>query len=68
MKSMSKDHPTDFICPGCGSSYKVVGVQADPELPSRVIHCRVCKEPLAAAHGEYRLVSASEQAIATQNS
>jgi hypothetical protein len=28
---------------------------ADPELPSRLIHCRVCKEPFAPTDGEYVL-------------
>ena len=42
----------DFMCPRCTSRYKSVRVRADPELPSRLIHCRVCKEPFAPTDGE----------------
>src|SRR5262245_49618099 len=35
--------------------YKFVRVRADPDLPGRPIHCRVCKEPLAPTDGEYVL-------------
>jgi hypothetical protein len=45
----------DFVCPGCTSRYKLVRVRAEPGLPSRLLHCRVCKEPLAATDGEYAL-------------
>jgi len=45
----------DFMCPRCTSCYKLVRVRADPELPSRLIHCRVCKEPFAPTDGEYVL-------------
>src|SRR5262249_44393331 len=45
----------DFMCPRCTSHYKLVRVRADPELPSRLIHCRVCKEPFAPTDGEYVL-------------
>ena len=45
----------DFMCPRCTSRYKFVRVRADPELPSRLIHCRVCKEPFAPTDGEYVL-------------
>src|SRR5262249_4308717 len=46
---------TDFTCPRCTSRYKFVRVRADPELPSRLIDCRVCKEPFAPTDGEYVL-------------
>src|SRR5262245_17007878 len=49
--SMTDDHPTEFFCPGCGSRYKVVRVQADADLPHRLIHCKVCKQPLTPADG-----------------
>jgi hypothetical protein len=49
---MSEGHPADFICRGCGSGYKVVRVTADAGLPHRVIHCKVCKEPLTSTDGE----------------
>ena len=45
----------DFVCPRCTSRYKLVRVRSDRELPSRLIHCRVCKEPLAPTDGEYVL-------------
>src|SRR5215467_15583725 len=45
----------DFMCPRCTSRYKLVRVRANPELPSRLIHCRVCKEPFAPTDGEYVL-------------
>jgi|GEM_PF-5896621 len=45
----------DFMCPRCTSRYKFVRVRADPELPSRLIHCRVCKEPFTPTDGEYVL-------------
>ena len=45
----------DFMCPRCTSRYKLVRVRADPKLPSRLIHCRVCKEPFAPTDGEYVL-------------
>src|SRR5262249_45474647 len=43
----------DFTCPRCTSRYKFVRVRADPDLPGRLIHCRVCKEPFAPTDGEY---------------
>ena len=45
----------DFTCPRCTSRYKFVRVRADPDLPGRLIHCRVCKEPFAPTDGEYVL-------------
>ena len=47
------DHPIEFFCPGCGSRYKVVRVQADADLPH--LYCKVCKQPLTPADGEYAL-------------
>lgn len=45
----------DFVCPRCTSRYKLVRVHAEPGLPEHLIHCRVCKEPLAATEGDYVL-------------
>jgi hypothetical protein len=45
----------DFACPKCASRYKLVRVRMEQGLPSRLIHCRVCKEPLASTDGEYVL-------------
>jgi len=52
---MTDGHPTEFFCPGCGSRYKVVRVQADADLLHRLIHCKVCKQSLTPADGEYAL-------------
>src|SRR5262245_43135975 len=52
---MTENHPTEFVCPGCGSGYKVVLVKADADLPYRLIHCRVCKHPLTAMDGQHVL-------------
>jgi len=51
--TMADSDPTEFVCPGCGSGYKVVRLKADADLPHRLIHCRVCKQPLAAIDGEF---------------
>src|SRR5262249_50550457 len=45
----------DFMCPRCTSRYKLVRVRANPEFPSGLIQCRVCKEPFAPTDGEYVL-------------
>src|SRR5262249_33364726 len=45
----------DFMCLRCTSRYRFVRVRADPELPSGLIHCRVCKEPFAPTDGGYVL-------------
>jgi transcription elongation factor Elf1 len=52
---MTDSHPTEFVCPECGSGYKVVRVKADADLPYRLIYCRVCKHPLTAMEGEFVL-------------
>jgi transposase-like protein len=45
----------DFACPRCTSRYKLVRVRAETERHNRLIHCKVCKEPLAPTDGEYVL-------------
>jgi len=40
---MTENHPTEFVCPECGSGYKVVRVKADADLPYRLIYCIVLK-------------------------
>src|SRR5215831_7821007 len=45
----------DFMCPRCTSRYKLVRVRSNPELPIRLIHCRVCKESFSPTDGEYVL-------------
>jgi hypothetical protein len=52
---MTESHPTEFVCPICGSGYKVVRVTADPDLPHRLVHSRVCKHPLTATDGQHVL-------------
>ena len=49
---MTEGHPADFTCRGCGSGYKVVRVKSEPGLPPRMIHCKVCKQPLTPTDGE----------------
>jgi len=48
---MVKNNPGDFVCPGCQARYKLVRVKS--ELPSRnfPLHCKHCKQPLAATDG-----------------
>jgi len=48
---MVKNNPADFACPGCQARYKLVRVKS--ELPSRnfPLHCKLCKQPLAATDG-----------------
>jgi hypothetical protein len=48
---MTDSHPSEFVCPNCGSGYKVVRVKADADL----LHCRICKHPLTAMDGEFIL-------------
>jgi alpha-ketoglutarate-dependent taurine dioxygenase len=36
---MADSHPSEFVCPDCGSGYKVVRVKADADLPHRLLHC-----------------------------
>jgi transcription elongation factor Elf1 len=49
---MLHDNSTSFTCSQCGTHYKVVRVQADSQSPDRLLHCKVCKQPLAARDGE----------------
>ena len=52
VKMPSRDVSADFKCSKCGARYKVVRVKAQPQSPNRLLHCKVCKEPLAAMDGE----------------
>jgi rubredoxin len=49
---MVKDDPTNFICPGCQARYKLVRAKAETRFRDVPLHCRVCKQPLAAMDGE----------------
>ena len=43
----SRNVPADFKCPNCSAHYKVVRVKTEPKSSNRLVHCIVCKEPLA---------------------
>jgi ribosomal protein L37AE/L43A len=49
---MAEDDRTDFICPGCQAHYKVVRVKSGSRTSDWLLHCKVCKQPLAATNGE----------------
>ena|SRR6516165_1033159 len=51
---MPEDHPVDFVC-GCDARYKVVRVKAEASHADQLIHCLVCKQPLAPTDGAYVL-------------
>ena len=52
---MTEFHPSDFICRGCESIYKVVRVKADADLPQPMLNCKVCKQALTPRDAEYVL-------------
>ena len=39
-----------FECPGCHALYKMVRVDSGPQVIHQLIHCRICKQPLAPTH------------------
>src|SRR5262245_48806448 len=49
---MVKNNPADFVCPGCQAGYKLVRTKSDPRSRYLPVHCKVCKQPLAATDGE----------------
>jgi hypothetical protein len=49
---MVKDNPADFVCPGCQARYKTVRQRSAPRSNNWLLHCKVCREPLAATDGE----------------
>jgi hypothetical protein len=49
---MVKDSPANFVCPGCQARYKVVRVRSELRSRDFPLHCKVCKQPLAATDGE----------------
>jgi len=49
---MIKNNPADFVCPGCLARYKVVRAKSELRFPDSTVHCKVCKQPLAATNGE----------------
>ena len=54
-RTRSMSEIVDFVCPKCASRYKLVRMRLAQNLRSRLIYCRVCKEPLASTDGEYAL-------------
>src|SRR5262249_9759351 len=48
----SRNVPADFKCSKCSAHYRLVRVKVEAQSPSRLVHCKVCKEPLAAMDGE----------------
>ena len=49
---MTKHEPANFVCSRCQASYKVVRVKSELRSGDFPLHCKVCKEPLAATEGE----------------
>jgi len=39
-----------FECPRCQAHYKVVRLSSSPQVINQLIHCKVCKQPLAPTH------------------
>ena len=49
---MAKDRRENFVCPHCQAGYKVVRMRAQPGVAHETLHCRVCRQPLAAIEGD----------------
>ena len=49
---MGQDRRENFVCPHCQARYKLVRVKAEPSMPYQALHCRVCRQPLAAIEGD----------------
>jgi len=47
--------PQSPALPKCASRYKLVRVRLEQSVPSRLLRCRVCKEPLPSTEREYAL-------------
>ena len=48
---MAQERPSQFLCPKCRASYKVVRVKSGPQ-PILSLPCKVCDGPLRATDGE----------------
>jgi hypothetical protein len=46
---------SSFVCPNCHALYRVVRVEADPEMVEREITCRACGGPFPAREGKFLL-------------
>jgi len=49
---MVKADVADFICAGCQARYKMVRAKSAARSRDLPLHCKVCKQPLAASDGE----------------
>jgi len=49
---MVKADVADFIFPGCQARYKLVRAKSAAGSRDLPLHCKVCKQPLAASDGE----------------
>jgi len=49
---MFHDNPGSFSCSQCGAHYKVVGVKMEIQSLNHLLHCKICKQPLAPTDGE----------------
>src|SRR5215469_2827803 len=52
---MDQQHISSFECPGCGSKYKLVRVEASAGSHDRTVNCRNCGEPLQARQDRFLL-------------
>ena len=50
--TMVKAGVSDFICPGCQARYKMVRAKSAARSRDLPLHCKVCKQPIAASDGE----------------
>ena len=40
----------DFKCPKCQAYYKMVRMSSDAQVVNHLIHCKICRQPLAPTH------------------
>jgi hypothetical protein len=52
---MTASEVTTFACPTCGAKYKLVRIEAEPDLADRPITCRKCGGPLHGREGRFIL-------------
>ena len=50
--TMVKADVAEFTCPGCQARYKLVRAKSAARSRDLPLHCKVCKQPLAASDGE----------------
>ena len=49
---MAQNCHAGFSCPRCQARYKIVRIQAEPGIAHRMVHCKVCSQPLASIEGD----------------